>query len=92
MHNKYLKGGSLNPQYIYDIQDARNDEAIHGLVGAIGEVINALYNMQITQIQIESIQREIEFRNKLEEAFDFYESHADTTEHKEMCKVILHAV
>ena len=92
MHDKYLKGGSLNPFWVNDLQDQKISESISELAESFGELIMGLFELQNLQLEMESKQRENEYRNKLEIAYDFCKTHSETHEDKELCRIVVQAV
>jgi hypothetical protein len=98
MHEKYLKGGSLNPYWVNEILDQQVDVEFDILIDYLDRAtelqnacLEAQINLQLAQIEFEREQREIEFRNKLEIAYDFFKTHSDTREKKELCKYVIGA-
>lgn len=98
MHEKYLNGGSLNPYWVYEILDQQVDEEFDNLIDYFDRVtelqnacLESQVKLQLAQIEFEREQREIEFRNKLEIAYDFYKTHSNTRGNKELCKYVIGA-
>ena len=91
MNEKYLKGGSLNPYWVNELQEKQLDKILTGLFDSQSNLITSYLKFQIAQIEFEREQREIEFRNKLEIAYDFYKTHSNTHGNKELCKYVIGA-
>ena len=91
MYEKYLIGGSLNPYWVNELQEKQLDETLTGLFDSQSNLITSCLKLQLAQIEFERVQREIEFRNKLEIAYDFFKTHSNSHEKKELCKYVIGA-
>lgn len=98
MYEKYLNGGSLNPYWVYAILDQQVDvelDILFDYLDQATELQNACFEaqvkLQLALTEFEREQREMEFRNKLEIAYDFFKTHSDTREKKELCKYVIGA-